>query len=156
MCNFHPATGALPRASPLRGHQRHDPQHLGGGGLSPLGGDPDDFSNVTRLDTGYTEEGDIIAGPSSHSDVFEQRTDSMKNISRVIDGGEVTLYNPRTIEGPHINYNPSSDGNLLNSIDLAITDSALSFLDKKMGNEPSPSDYSVVNEEETRTMNLGN
>lgn len=129
---------------------------LGGGGLSPLGGDPDDFSNVTRLDTGYTEEGDIIAGPSSHSDVFEQRTDSMKNISRVIDGGEVTLYNPRTIEGPHINYNPSSDGNLLNSIDLAITDSALSFLDKKMGNEPSPSDYSVVNEEETRTMNLGN
>lgn len=124
--------------------------------LSPLGGDPDDFPGVTRLDTGYDDRGNIIAGTSTHSGVFEKDTDAFRNVQNVVDGGNVTLYNPRIISGPHVTYVPEMDDNAFLAVDRALTEAGGSFIDSVFGIERSESDYEVLQEERPRTRGVGN
>ena len=61
------------------------------------GGNPDEISSFTRLETGrFTNEdgssGRIIAGASSHSDVLAPNTTSWANMVGVVTGGDVIPY----------------------------------------------------------------
>lgn len=56
------------------------------------GGDPDDFPGTVRLHTGDDASGTPMSGPSSHSAVLEERSDSWEQIRQVINGGTVEEY----------------------------------------------------------------
>ena len=60
--------------------------------LGPHGADPDEMPGVTRLDTGYYDDGRLMAGPAAHSDVLMKPSDAWRNILAVITGGTVTVY----------------------------------------------------------------
>jgi hypothetical protein len=66
------------------------------------GANPDTFQGVTRLDAGNLENGKLIAGLRSHSDVLSVRSDAWWNMQNVFTGGEVTVYrDPEFATGPH-------------------------------------------------------
>jgi hypothetical protein len=58
----------------------------------PHGADPDDMRGVTPLDTGYYDDGRLMAGPRSHSDVLNWPSDAWRNILAVITGDRETLH----------------------------------------------------------------
>jgi pimeloyl-ACP methyl ester carboxylesterase len=63
--------------------------------FGPHGADPDEMPGVTRLDTGYYDDGRLMAGPGSHSDVLTEPSDAWQNILSVIAGERFTLYHER-------------------------------------------------------------
>lgn len=58
------------------------------------GADPDEMRGVTRLATGRDVDGSIMEGPSSHGGVFNERSDSWKNMYEVFTGGSVAVRPP--------------------------------------------------------------
>jgi hypothetical protein len=74
---------------------------LGFGDDMNHGADPDTFPGVTRLDAGNFENGKLIEGLSSHSDVFAVRSDAWCNMLSVFTGGEAKAYrDPEFAMGP--------------------------------------------------------
>ncbi|SIR88168.1 alpha/beta hydrolase [Williamsia sterculiae] len=59
----------------------------------PHGGDPDDASGVTRLDTGHLSDGRLVTGLHGHGDyLHDPGSDGFRNIATVIGGGHPTPY----------------------------------------------------------------
>lgn len=67
-------------------------QGLPGG---PHGADPDELAGVVGLDTGYYDDGRLMAGWDAHSDVLNWPSDSWRNILAVITGDSATLHRTR-------------------------------------------------------------
>lgn len=58
----------------------------------PHGADPDEMPGVIRLNTGHYDDGGLVSGPRSHSDVMNRPSDAWRNILAVITGDSVTLH----------------------------------------------------------------
>jgi hypothetical protein len=58
----------------------------------PHGADPDEMPGVTRLPTGYYDDGRLMAGPNAHSDVINSPSDAWRTILGVITGDSETLH----------------------------------------------------------------
>lgn len=118
-----------------------------------LSENPAKFEAVTRLDTGYYSDGRLIVGPGSHSGIFAADSDSMNNITAVINGGEVTLYNPRSIsyqpegeDSPEFMLTPSGEDSLIGPMENLVK----GYLEgEKYGD---PNNYHVVAEDPPRKV----
>lgn len=114
-----------------------------------LSGNPADLEGVTVLDTGYYEDGTLVAGTDAHSGIFNARSTSMDNVIGVINGTEVTLFNPREIafdtgggEDPEFVFSPRGQGGL----GEALTNLGRSLFQGDALKDPH--NYHVVSEEE--------
>lgn len=58
-----------------------------GSGMSPHGADVDDIHGVTRLPTGFYDNGLLMYSLPAHSDVINEPSDAWRNILGVITGG---------------------------------------------------------------------
>ncbi|WP_407664993.1 alpha/beta hydrolase [Mycolicibacterium pulveris] len=57
----------------------------------PHGADPDEMPGVIPLATGHYDDGRLMAGPRSHSDVLNSPSDSWRNILAVITGDRAAI-----------------------------------------------------------------
>lgn len=58
----------------------------------PHGADPDEMEGVIRLATGDYADGRLLAGPASHSDIINAKSEAWDNILAVITGSDTTTY----------------------------------------------------------------
>ncbi|MGB6126026.1 MAG: alpha/beta hydrolase, partial [Gordonia sp. (in: high G+C Gram-positive bacteria)] len=72
-------------------------------GAAVHGGDPDSAPGVTRLDSGYYSNGELVQGVDAHAGYLDDAgSDALGNIADVISGRTPNLYVPR---GPDIDLN---------------------------------------------------
>lgn len=67
-------------------------QAVQGNPASPHGADPDHMPGVIHLATGRYDDGRLMAGPQSHSDIVNVASDSWRNVLAVITGDSSTLH----------------------------------------------------------------
>lgn len=67
-------------------------QAVQGNPASPHGADPDHMPGVIHLDTGRYDDGRLMAGPQSHSDIVNAPSDSWRKVLAVITGDSSTLH----------------------------------------------------------------
>lgn len=118
-----------------------------------LSANPANFDGVTRLDTGYYSDGNLVAGTDAHSGIFEENSDSMANVIGVINGTEVTLYNPRDIsfqlegkDNPEFVLTPEKE----NTLGGPLQNLGRSLFQKEALQDPG--NYHVTSEEDPKKV----